>query len=524
MASIDSNAIVQFFNVPWDSGYRNLRYFSSASARDSWFASKAADISTYPLNDEGHELVKVSHASPVRLGKGYVISENWDKWNQFNYLRFKNREYSEGDWNYCFITGWEYISAHSAKVYFERDAWINNIGVMQFGDMYIERENTDTVNDLPEPVSINRYIRKMSWTEDPSGLNTLYCLLASTRMDGEAAECTIDRVKYPMYLDTSYDISNILQTVKQFVDAGRDANLVMAFALPGEYVLRDDVHTISFKTKEVVASRKTGSYTPKNKKCLRYPFCYCQIGDYTGNSQILKWENGSGGSLHFWIRGGVGGNGLAQMSQRLSTGGSASDDGYTTSIAHSISVPIGLTGGGYASWLAQNMATINGQQQQQAISTGSQLAGTVGSAITGAAIGGKAGVAGALVGGIAGAAIDLAGFEISQNTMMANAEFTPTNAQVPQGSIVPLYTMGLLGFFALSVYPCKSEMVALDNFFTRYGYTVNRIGKPNIHGSHYFIKTSGAVVTGKCPQEERNLIMAALDRGVTFWTTDSFDY
>lgn len=44
------NTIIQFFNVPWDSGYRNLRYFGSESSRNTWFENRT-HIS-YP-NDTG---------------------------------------------------------------------------------------------------------------------------------------------------------------------------------------------------------------------------------------------------------------------------------------------------------------------------------------------------------------------------------------------------------------------------------------------------------------------------------------
>ena len=60
--------------------------------------------------------------------------------------------------------------------------------------------------------------------------------------------------------------------------------------------------------------------------------------------------------------------------------------------------------------------------------------------------------------------------------------------------------------------------------FARYGYTINRpIHPTRLDAMTHFTywKTGGAVITGAVPQQKRQTIADAFDRGVTVWTTIS---
>lgn len=519
---LESNAIIQLFNVPWDSGYRNLRYFSSKAERDAWFDSRVNQV--FPNADA--PTIVVDKASPMRVGYKYTFNEGWDARHNWNYLRFWNREYPEGEWQYCFIDNWMYVGAHAADCYFHIDSWINNIGRLHFGDMFIERENTDTVNDLPEPVTIKRHIYKLNKSLWNGGTPFVYMLIATAHYSADPPvqvdnACVIDGVNYNLYSWITATYAAIDVEVQRYAENGTLDRIVGVFAIPQSLCTVEGNHSISFKSPgSVNVSRTIGSYTPKHSKCLRYPYCYCIVSDFQKSTRVYKWEDG-GGTLNFGFNGATGMSGILN----LVPGFKNSATGYLENMSINTTVPVGYSGNGWANWMAQNQASIKAQVTNTAISVG---AGLIGSAV---AVGGSiaSGGVGAGAAMMAGGAIMSAGTQVAQTansieTQLEQGHFAPNPAQMPDGAMMYLALQGMLGFVAYSVYPSSTELKALDAFFDRYGYTVNRIGKPNIHGAHYYIKVSGATVYGMCPQVDRNNIMDALERGVTFWNNDSFSY
>lgn len=526
------NTVIQFFNVPWDSGYRNLRYFSSASARDTWFDGRSH--LSYP-NDTTSETLTVEHAQPVKEGVAYTINKNWEQVHNYNYCRYKNGGYTNNDgWIYCFITGWQFASEHSANFSFVRDIWINNVDRFIFPEQFIERETTDTVNDLPEPISINRYIHSDKADFTITTGVPYYFMLASGLPEAEShgqRNCKIDYVDYPFQLYHSSDIKIINNNIEQYATNGTLDRIVGVFCVPKEFV-NEDASTpnnlVGLRATTLLV-RKYSSYTPKHSKCLRYPYCYLEVSDWTGNRKEYKWENGKGSEYGFEIRATLGISSFVMAQPSLQDNFENSVDLYgVETVSHSCGAPCGYVGNGLENWMAQNSTQIKTQQEQFAIKTGASLvSGVAGGALTGAMVGGVGAVAGAVVGGAVSLGTNIADFALSQNQMMQQADFTPNSVSLPDGATMGLIGTGRMGFFYHSVYPSQRELIALDNYFTKYGYNVSRLGNISYEweNGHYFIKTGGAVVRGNCPQADRDMMMQILDRGVTFWNKDTIgDY
>ena len=69
----------------------------------------------------------------------------------------------------------------------------------------------------------------------------------------------------------------------------------------------------------------------------------------------------------------------------------------------------------------------------------------------------------------------------------------------------------------------------IDDFFTKYGYKVNRLKTPNIFGRSFYnyVKTIDSIVEGNdIPEKYLNEYRKMLDNGITFWhsTTNFLDY
>lgn len=69
---------------------------------------------------------------------------------------------------------------------------------------------------------------------------------------------------------------------------------------------------------------------------------------------------------------------------------------------------------------------------------------------------------------------------------------------------------------------CKTEYIRqVDDFFTRFGYKVNRLKTPNITGRRYFnyvqVGSSDDVASGSIPQKYMKEINDAFRKGITIW-------
>ena len=59
----------------------------------------------------------------------------------------------------------------------------------------------------------------------------------------------------------------------------------------------------------------------------------------------------------------------------------------------------------------------------------------------------------------------------------------------------------------------------IDDYFTAYGYRVNKVKTPNLANRPYytFVQTSGAIVRGSLPAVAARNIENILNRGCRFW-------
>lgn len=519
------NTKVQFFNVPWDSDYRNLRYFSSKSARDSWFNNRSHI--TYPDDSVFQIRDGVKHAQTYVYGNAYTVSTNWDNMNGYNYMRFKNSQYPQGEWHYCFITGWKGVSEHSCEFTAVRDAYIDNVEKLKFPKTYVERCHStgDNITYTPEPITINRYVYKGKGGLIHSGGKMKYIIISSKDFDGEEWKqhpCVIDGVDYNLFLYATANYDQFNGWLKRFSKDG--IQIMSAYAIPSNFCHINSTNSIQFLELGGNVKRDTGNYKPKNKKCLIYPYCYCVVSNYQNASRTYKWEDGNNGQLDFKADGCCNPGGVVNLKPAFKY----SNTTYLENLTNSITFPIGYSQDGFAMWSAQNQSQIKSQNVSNAISAVTSVASVLGGAVTIGASGGSMMPVGA---GLISAGIGMGG-QIGQtanavSTAQESAKYTPNPATMPDGAIQYLATRNILGFHAYAVYPSSSEFRELDDFFTRYGYSQGRILSinPNRRSAFWYVKTQGATVLGSAPQQDRNILAQCLDRGVTFWHNDNIgDY
>jgi hypothetical protein len=117
--------------VPFQSDYKNTRWFDSQTEQLSYFQSKPIvhSMSDYTFQRiEGRPLIRVNKS----------IDELWN----VNYLMFQNTNYNS-KWFYAFVTKVEYINAGLTHVHFQLDVFQTWKFDMNFKPSYVVREHAD---------------------------------------------------------------------------------------------------------------------------------------------------------------------------------------------------------------------------------------------------------------------------------------------------------------------------------------------------------------------------------------------
>ena len=112
--------------------------------------------------------------------------------------------------------------------------------------------------------------------------------------------------------------------------------------------------------------------------------------------------------------------------------------------------------------------------------------------------------------------------------MMYEHEMTPNTASgnTNGGDVATCYKMNKFYFIKMSIRPEYAR--SIDDFFSMFGYKINRVKTPNITGraNWNYVKTSGCNFTGNIPQNDMQLIKDIFNNGITLWhnTSTFLDY
>lgn len=158
----------------------------------------------------------------------------------------------------------------------------------------------------------------------------------------------------------------------------------------------------------------------------------------------------------------------------------------------------------FVNWLTQNSVNIG----LGVASAGITILGGVGMMATG---GGALAGAGALVSGAMSIANQVGA--VYQHSLQPNSARGNTNG----GDINVCDHKN--GFFFYN-YSIKAEYArVIDDYFSMFGYKVNRVKTPNITGRQNwnYVKTIDCNFDGNIPQVDLNVIRAMFNNGVTLW-------
>ena len=279
------------YNVPLDNTYNHTLWFDNASNQTTYFASKTK----YTLPAQSYQ----------RVNRGVMrIQKKADDIYDCNYLMFQNTSYGL-KWFYAFITSIEYVNDVTCEVTYEIDPMQTYLFDIELKQCFVEREHssTDVAGDnvLEEPIPTGDIVcRDIKTYDDLAGYDIFggdanyvaivtHAGFADSDIAGGVVTGMFTGLDYTVYqLDTSQHINDFKNALHSFSVNARNDSVVSITMMPSQlYYLGTTIQNMS--TVNLSKPTSIGSYTPRNKKLLTYPYNYL-IVDCGNDSGVYRYE------------------------------------------------------------------------------------------------------------------------------------------------------------------------------------------------------------------------------------------
>lgn len=574
-----SGSHIRLINVPFNSDYKNTRWFDSLSEQTTYFLNKSAIFTIDQFNFQ-----RINGSYVVRVNKN--IDSLWGT----NYLLFQNADYNN-KWFYAFVDQLEYINKNVTHIHFEIDVFQTWLFDINFKPSFVIREHRPLWNGDGSPV-INTVDEGLAYgteydTQDVNifqpnnGYKWLVIVSKTPMHEGSPTSITptvigtpqplsvylvpfkdddtvpsVDMVKQQMTaliskptdvlknLYTSSDaVNNIVALyvteytgipftltsgspdIMQFPDDGNDIQAVVVAGSSNIHMLYV-AKVLNFDSLSQDMGSKYDGFAPVTEsKLMMYPYCQTIIDDFKGNRMTLKNEYINNTNLLLLVKGSLG------TSNYVSYG--VDDYNYTadgtakervsneSALINNNPADVPIITDQLAAYLQGHRNSLANQKQQiewngVTGAVGNALGG-IGSALSGNALGAAASATG-IVKGAGDTVLKLQGIEAKQQDI---ANLPPQLAKMGSN------TSYLYGNNYNGVYVMKKQIKAeyrkkLSDFFNMFGYKTNEVKVPNFHTrqSWNYVQTQSCIITGNFNNEDLQEIKNVFDNGITLWHTD----
>lgn len=504
--------------VKLNSRYEHSIYFASAAAQREYFTGKVVKTFT------GYTFLRKSY--PIKVAATMEQAKKW------NYLFFNNSE--SGKTYYYFINNVEYVNDGTVELTLELDVLQTYLFDFELLPSFVERQHTTTdvagQHTVDEGLELGEFTNMQRSELDLGEL----CIMIMSTVNPEA-QTENDVVKALPYMYNGVfsgvkiwaveaaDWAAWGNQLNKLDELGATESIVAMWMYPKKLVRLGGedtwenglVHVVERATTQedgyllnLSALARRGNldgYTPKNKKLHTYPFHFLLATNNQGNSAVYRYERFDGlDDNGFTVSGALSPDGGVRLTPQ----------GYN-GVTYNYAEGLTLTGyptcawnsDVYKLWIAQNQ---NSQFMNMATG-GLKIAGGIIGAIATAATGVGAAVG---LGTAASGAIQI----MDALSQKADKDIVPPQAQGNFSTSVNITNgMHTFSFYERCVNAERARII--DDYFTMYGYKLNRVQTPNINARPAFtyVKTIGCHIKGDMCNEDVCRIESIFDTGVTFW-------
>ena len=550
MAYIEPETTVQFLNVPFDPDYENTMYWDVVSSQEAYMETKVLltlGKNSYQRKNKG--VIRVGWTADLQTPRSSVMVSLYNA----NYMRFKNTNY-ENKWFYAFVKRVEYVNNNTADVFYEIDVmqtWSCDYTLLE---CFIERQHTITdligEHTVPEGIEHGEYFTEpcnasSNTTNGIFDYTPYVCLVTSfdsngdydegARIGGQSSMGDIfSGLHYEFY--SLNDISSLNTRLEQlsgarviekngvkipqFLADGVVSIFMIPYAFASAYGSTAPSVLLQFDIRKN-GSYLLGSYRPRNKKLMCYPYNMLYVSNNQGNDAELRWEDFASplaASVQIW--GNCSPNGgmtCTPVSYKDSGSGVRNND----EMLQITGFPLcSWTYDSFKAWLSQNAGTL----AAGAVALTAQWASVIANPIANLASGATdlTGYAGQHTGENAlpvnGPSKGLIGATLGAVGQLYDHSRRPPQAK-GNGNTSLTYQSGILSFSFYRKRIKQEYAEIIDAYLDMYGYKVNMVGVPNRNARpcYTFIKTIGCAVDGLLPADDAKAIQAIFDKGIRFW-------
>lgn len=517
MAVITPNTDLYLLKVPLEIDSTNQLTFANATAQFNYFNS----LSKFPVDDFTYQ----RKDGTIRFGA------NFDSIIQYNYVMYRNDEYSN-KWFYAYIDNMEYLNDNVTAISIKTDCWQTWQFDLSYKPVFVEREhvNDDTIgaNTIEEGLELGDYMINSSQTLKPDKTVTdsedhainwqLPIVFQTTGIVNELSDALphfdseYNRIFSGLYYFACTSLTDARNIIKAY-DRDQNGNEIVAiFLAPKEFFQSSIKITGSGMTIYVPANSaylsdmldtttitrptKLNGYTPKNNKLFTYPYSYLYVDNNTGISSEFRYEDFANATPKFYMAGALGQGCTIKLCPVSYKGYTANSEVFEYGISGAKYPICAWKSDYYTNWVTQN-----------AINLGVGVTSTLVNAGTAAVTGNVVGAASSLLSGIGGT--------LGQ---IHAAKATPDQAKgnLNSSDILPAWER----YFTVDCMSVRAEIAqTIDNYFSMFGYKVNKVKIPNITGrvNWNYVKTIGSYIEADIPQGDLQEIKDMFNKGVTFW-------
>lgn len=494
MDFVPQSRVMLLGDVPLDNTYRDTLTFDSIDAQFQYFSSKVR--ASFEYNEFTYQRVQRAVRVPANAEK------LWD----VNYMMFQNSNYGSR-WFYAFVTDVRYVSPETTEVSFEIDDMQSWVFLRTIHPSFVVREhvNNDAIgaNLIDEGLATGEpYIWWRRY--DSLGTDIGFVMASTVNAAGEPETGGVYGGIYSgaaLYGYNRQEGGEINQFIASVTEAGKAEGIVAINTIPAKALeLRGSDKkfqpgsTLYSDTTNPLRNTDFEGYVPKNNKLFCYPYSYLQVQTVKGASMIYRWEYFGTYTPSFNVIGSVSLN-PELICIPLHYAGASNPDSYLLTLGGFPSCS--WNSDGFKNWYAQNQL--------------STTMGMIGSAF-----------AGGIPTNPVSAVTQVGSNAFNVLSQIAGLEDRSVRAPIHSGG------QGASGIFAATQrynfefvsYAIKRDFaVTIDNYFSMYGYKVNKLKVPNIVGRKEwnYVQTSGAMITGTCPFSAISHMRQILDKGITFW-------
>lgn len=568
MSDFTPNTKIYLGNVPFDPSYKHVRLFTGDTVEKAKENQRSAIAGRCP------SALRREDYTYQRLNNTLKVPYNAEQLYKYNYCMFQNTNYGD-KWFYAFITNVEYVSESTSRLWLQTDEFQTWFLDSTMQTCYVEREHVidDSIGAhiKDEGLTTGEPICRYTMTSYENALYIVAASAAEPFKDGtymNVAGDTYFHVPSGCSISVFANQEDFKAWMNALADNGQQdavsaVYLVPATIISGNWLKRkvdehgningwgywleseQDVNKVT-KTFAFLMDSLDG-YVPQNNKMFCYPFQYCEVTNFMGDSQQFRFEfMNPVGTLKLKATGGADVN--AHMSYVPENYNNIDDfwegainlgqfptcqwvyQTYTNWQGQG-KVTLGIDGIGgietnartqlpywqnFGKAMTNNIGVVEGVLQAL-VEVGATRGKSVAAELTRGDIMKSAGVS--ATGGLLQNNMNMLGdhiqtmADLQQQQRQPNTSKSATNTSVNQVSV---RNYGI----AVRKYTCRYEFAKMcDDYLSAYGYNVSEFKVPNLtHREHWnYVKTIGLQLQGEIPASAMQTIQSIFDNGVTLW-------